>query len=137
MRKYFTSLGLLFLLSIAFLGCKKDTESLKARMFGKWTVDKIVVSGYTGAEGLLKNGTFNYTANDYIDFKGNDDDQFEQSLNNQRSIGNYTVNIDDKFNLVYSDGTYYCITNTISVNQFQFTATLDKSNIVKIYYLKR
>ncbi|UKT64330.1 lipocalin family protein [Pedobacter mucosus] len=137
MKKYIISLSLLIVLSISFFACKKDTTSLKARMFGKWTVNKIVVTGYTGTDALTKNGTFNCTTNDYIDFKGNDDDQFEQSLTNQRSIGTYTANIDDKFNLIFSDGSYYCTISTLSANQFQFSAALDKSGVVKVYYLSR
>lgn len=137
MKKHFTMLSLFVLLSTAFVACKKDTTSLKARMFGKWTVNKIVVTGYTGSDALLKNGTFTYTANDYIDFKGNDDDQVELSLTNQRSIGTYSANIDDSFGLVFSEGISYCTTNNLTSTQFQFTAKLNGTNVVKVYYLTR
>ena len=101
---------------------------------GKWTVNKIEVSGNTNQ---ALNGTFNYTMNDYLDFKANDDDQVELSLTNQRTIGTYTASLGDDFNMVFPEGASYCTVSTLSGTQLEFTAKIDKTNIVKKYFLTR
>ncbi|KQS41853.1 hypothetical protein [Pedobacter sp. Leaf194] len=134
MKKRITLLSLFFLATATLFSCKKDETSLKARMIGKWTVNKIEVSGNSNQ---TLNGTFNYTANDYLDFKSNEDDQVELSLTNQRTIGNYTVSLGNDFGMIFPEGTSYCTVSTISGTQLQFTAKIDKTNIVKKYYLTR
>jgi len=134
MKKQFTMFCLFLLVATAMFSCKKDETSLKARIIGKWTVNKIEVSGNTNA---TLNGTFNYTINDYMDFKPNDDDQVELSLNNQRTIGTYTGSLGNDFTMSFPEGISYCTTSVLTGNQLQFTAKIDKTNIVKVYYLTR
>lgn len=134
MKRQITILSLFLIISATLFSCKKDTTSLKSRIIGKWTVNKIVVSGNSSQE---LNGTFNYTANDYLDFKSNDDDQVELSLTNQRTIGSYITSLGNDFNMVFPEGTSYCTISTISETQLQFTAKIDKTNIVKVYTLTR
>lgn len=134
MKKQITSLSLFFLAIIALISCKKDDTSLKARITGKWTVTKIEVSGNTN-ESL--NGTFTYSINDYLDFKSDDDDQVELSLSNQRTIGNYITSLGNDFSMVFPEGTSYCTASVLTGTQLQFTAKIDKTNIVKKYYLTR
>ncbi|MFD2286012.1 hypothetical protein GJU39_01600 [Pedobacter petrophilus] len=134
MKKQITIIGLLFIATTALLSCKKDQTSFKARIVGKWMVNKIEVSGNTNQS---LNGTFNYTRDDYMDFKLNSEDQVELSLTNQRTIGNYTTSLGDEFGMIFPEGTSYCTTTNLTATQFQFTAKIDKTNIVKTYYLTR
>jgi len=134
MKRQITFLSLFFLAITTLISCKKDDTSLKARIMGKWTVNKIEVSGNTN--GSL-NGTFTYTINDYMDFKSNDDDQVELGLTNQRTIGNYITSLGNDFSMIFPEGTSYCTTSVLTGTQLQFTAKIDKTNIVKKYYLTR
>jgi len=134
MKRQITFLSLFFLAIATLISCKKDETSLKARIMGKWTVNKIEVTGNTN-ESL--NGTFNYTINDYMDFKSNEDDQVELSLTNQRTIGTYTASLGNDFGMVFPEGTSYCTASVLTGTQLQFTAKIDKTNIVKKYYLTR
>ncbi|TCD10264.1 hypothetical protein EZ449_10605 [Pedobacter frigidisoli] len=138
MKRQITFLSLLLLFTSTIISCKKDTTSLKARMMGKWSLSKIVVSGYTGTDAVTKNGTFNYgTSADYVDFKANNDDQVEISLSGNRTIGTYIIVYEDQFTMDLNDGVNYANVNSLTTNQFQFTSKIDKTNIVKIYYLTR
>ena len=134
MKKQLTVIGLLFMVTATLFSCKKDTVSLKARIMGKWTVNKIEVSGNTNSS---LNGTFNYTINDYIDFKSDNDDQVELSLNNQRTIGTYTASLGDDFVMSFPEGVSNATVKSLTQSQLQFTAKIDKTNIVKVYYLTR
>ena len=134
MKRQITFLGMLMLVTATLFSCKKDETSLKARIMGKWTVNKIEVSG-NSSQAL--NGTFNYTMNDYIDFKSNQDDQVELSLTNQRTIGTYTASLGNEFGMVFPEGSSYCTVSVLSGTQLEFTAKIDKTNIVKKYYLTR
>lgn len=134
MKKQITIIGLLLIATTALFSCKKDETSLKARIMGKWTVNKIEVSGNTNTS---LNGTFNYTRDDYMDFKSNNDDQVELGLTNQRTIGTYSTSLGNEFWMVFPEGTFYCTVANITGTQFQFTAKIDKTNIVKTYYLTR
>lgn len=142
MRKTIKFLSLLVLVTATLLSCKKDETSLKARMMGKWTVSKIEVSGYTAAESLADpanktNGSITYgTTSDYMDFKSSEDDQVELSLKGNRTIGTY-LTTGDNFNMSFPEGNFYCSTGSLTEKQFQFTAKLDKSPVVKVYYLTR
>ncbi|PWS29804.1 hypothetical protein [Pedobacter paludis] len=135
MKKQITFLSLLFLVTTTLFSCKKDTESTKARIMGKWTVNKIIITGNTAD---AANGTFTYgKTSDYMDFKSNEDDQVELSLSGQRTIGTY-VGTQDSFNIAFpEEGASYCTINSLTENILQFTAKVDKTNIVKVYYLSR
>lgn len=111
-------------------------------MMGKWTLNKIVTSGYTAEETLKDpkkvNGTVNYgTTSDYIDYKSNNDDQVELSLSGNRTIGEYSIIYSDQFTMSINDGLNYCKINSISANKLEFTAKIDKTNVTKVYYLTR
>lgn len=137
MKKQITLLSMLILFTATIFSCKKDTNTLKAQMMGKWTLSKIVVSGYTGVDAVTKNGTFTYgTTSDYMDFKSNEDDQVELSVSGNRTIGTYVIT-GELFNMSFPDGDSYCTVNSLTTKQFQFTAKIDKTNIVKVYYLTR
>ncbi|WP_443937947.1 hypothetical protein [Pedobacter sp. MW01-1-1] len=136
MKKHLAVISLFLLTAISMVSCKKDTESLKARMIGKWSLSKIEVTGYTDP---LKNGTFTYGQSDqYMDFKGNVDDQVELSLSTtNRTIGTY-ISTGEQFVMSFpNEGDSYCTVNNLTANQFQFTAKIDKSNVVKVYYLTK
>lgn len=138
MKRQITLLSLLLLVTTTIISCKKDDTSLKARMLGRWSLSKIVVSGYTGTDALTKNGTFNYgTSADYIDFKSNNDDQVELSLSGNRTIGTYLIVYEDQFTMDLNDGMNYANVNSLTTNQFQFTSKIDKTNIFKVYYLTK
>lgn len=107
---------------------------------GKWSISKIEVSGYTVADlaGDPKkvNGTITGLSGDYMDFKSNNDDQVELNIQGDRSIGTY-ISTGEAFNMSFSEGDFYCTVNNLTEKQFQFTAKLDKTNVVKVYYLTR
>lgn len=135
MKRQITFLSLLFLVTTTLLSCKKDTESTKARIMGKWTVNKIIITGNTAD---AANGTFTYgKTSDYMDFKSSEDDQVELSLSGQRTIGTY-VGTQENFNMSFpEEGASFCTIATLTENLLQFTAKVDKTNIVKVYYLSR
>ncbi|WP_316805192.1 hypothetical protein [Pedobacter nototheniae] len=137
MKKQITLVSLLLLVTATIFSCKKDTESVKARIMGKWTVNKIVATGYTG-DLTAQNGTFTYGAStDYMDFKSSNDDVLELSLKGTKTIGDYT-GTKDSFNMYLpEEGVSYCTVSTLTDKELQFTAKLDKSNVVKVYYLTR
>jgi hypothetical protein len=141
MKAKITSLCLFILTAISVVSCKKDDESVKARIIGKWNVNKVEVTGYTGTE-TTKNGTFGVTG-DYMDFKANNDDQVELRLTNpitsqsNTNIGTY-IGTQDGFNMVFAaDGSSYCTINTLTDTKLTFTAKIDKTNVVKVYTLSR
>lgn len=142
MKRQITILSLLMLLTSTIISCKKDTTSLKAQMLGRWTLNRIVTTGYT-AEDTLKdpkkvNGDVKYgTTSDYVDYKSNNDDQVELSLSGNRTIGTYAIIYSDQFSMDINDGLNYCTINAISSGQLQFTAKIDKTNVTKVYYLSR
>ncbi|WP_147273613.1 hypothetical protein [Pedobacter chinensis] len=140
MKRQITFLSLLVVVTTMLFSCKKDETSLKARMMGKWNISKIEVSGYTVADlaGDPKkvNGTITGLSGDYMDFKSNNDDQVELNIKGDRSIGTY-ISTGEAFNMSFSEGDFYCTVNSLTEKQFQFTAKLDKTNVVKVYYLTR
>lgn len=137
MKKQITILSLFVLVTATLFSCKKDNESVKARIMGKWTVNKIVATGYTGVD-VAKNGTFTYgKSTDYLDFKSSDDDVLELALSGTKTIGDYTGTM-DAFNMYLpEEGISYCTVNVLTDKELQFTAKLDKTNVVKVYYLTR
>lgn len=142
MKRQITILSLFLLIASTMVSCKKDDTSLKAQMMGRWTLNRIVTTGYT-AEDTLKdpkkvNGDVKYgTTSDYIDYKSNDDDQVELSLSGNRTIGTYLIIYSDQFTMDLNDGMNYCKVNSITPNKLEFTAKIDKTNVTKVYYLTR
>ncbi|MGN7988331.1 hypothetical protein ACTJKC_13370 [Pedobacter sp. 22226] len=135
MKKQITILSLLMLFTSILISCKKDETSLKAQMMGRWTLNRIVTTGYTDDK---LNGDVNYgKTTDYIDYKSNNDDQVELSLSGNRTIGTYVIIYSDQFSMDINDGLNYCKINSISQNKLQFTAKVDKTNVTKVYYLTR
>jgi hypothetical protein len=131
------------LMAIAFLpGCKKeDTDTLKARMAGRWQVDKIETKTYdaSGAT-VVRTETKPYTTADYFDFKNNENDELEINLGaGNRVMGNYVVLMGQTFNISLSNELLYCNTEVLTDNAFQFTGSVDKSSpkVTRTYYLKR
>jgi hypothetical protein len=140
MKRQITLLGLIIVFTSVLFSCKKDDESVKARITGRWSIAKIEVSGYTAADALADpskvNGTITGLSGDYMDFKADNDDQVEQSIKGNRTIGNYVI-VDNKLNISFAEGNYYGTVTALTTNQLQFTAKLDKTNVVKIYSLTR
>ena len=135
MKRQITILSLLMLLTSTIISCKKDTTSLKAQMMGRWTLNRIVTTGY--ADETL-NADVNYgKTTDYIDYKSNNDDQVEISLSGNRTIGTYVIIYSDQFSMDINDGLNYCKINSITANKLEFTAKIDKTNVTKVYYLTR
>ncbi|WP_162618763.1 hypothetical protein [Pedobacter yulinensis] len=139
MKQKLTLIAFFALFLTGFSACKKEEFSekpLKYKMFGKWQVEKIT-RAVTGQAPV----TENYNApGDYIDFRENDDDDFEQSLDGDRAIGTWTVNIDDSFVLRYSFGSLSAKLDNISESRFQFTGTTRNAQgqtETHTYYLKR
>ena len=107
---------------------------------GKWAVSKIEVQGYTASDTAgdpsKVNGTITGLSGDYIDFKADDDDQVELSIKGNRTIGTY-VTTSDIINLSLSEGGFYGTVNNLTTNVLQFTAKLDKTSVIKTFYLTR
>jgi len=135
MKRQITILSLLLLVTSSIISCKKDDTSLKAQMLGRWTLNKIVTTGYTD-EKLNGEVTYGKTT-DYIDFKSNNDDQVELSLSGNRTIGEYVIIYSDQFSMSINDGLNYCKINSITANKLEFTAKIDKTNVTKVYSLSR
>ncbi|WP_157255386.1 hypothetical protein [Pedobacter sp. Leaf216] len=135
MKRQITILSLLLLVASSIISCKKDDTSLKAQMLGRWTLNKIVTTGYTDDK---LNGAVTYgKTTDYIDFKSNNDDQVEISLSGNRTIGEYVIIYSDQFSMSINDGLNYCKINSINANKLEFTAKIDKTNVTKVYSLSR
>ncbi|WP_175635422.1 hypothetical protein [Pedobacter ghigonis] len=110
-------------------------------MMGRWTLDRIVTTGYTADETLKDptkiNADVTYgKTSDYVDYKANNDDQVEVSLSGNRTIGTYIIIYSDQFTMDLNDGSNFCAVNSITGNKFQFTATIN-NRIKKVYYLSR
>lgn len=135
MKRQITILSLFLLIASTIISCKKDDTSLKAQMLGRWTLNRIVTTGYTDDK---LNGDVTYgKTNDYIDYKSNNDDQVEISLSGNRTIGEYVIIYSDQFSMNINDGLNYCKINSITANKLEFTAKIDKTNVTKVYYLTR
>ena len=129
--------GIILLFIASFTACKKQDEAtkpLRAKMLGKWQVNKIEVTT-VGSPTI----TTNYAASDYMDFKENENDDFELGLGTNRAVGTYNSSIDNSFYLDFSSKDLDCKVNTITANQFQFTGTVVGSNpkVTETYYLSR
>jgi len=140
MKKQITILSLLILVTATLFSCKKDTTSVKARIMGKWSISRIETTGYTPADLVADptrvNGTITGLTGDYMDFKADNDDQVELNVKGNRTIGTYTGTM-DTFNMSFPEGAYYCSVEVLQTNTLEFTAKLDKTNVVKKFYLKR
>ncbi|WP_316821700.1 hypothetical protein [Pedobacter gandavensis] len=138
MRKQLTfATMLLFILTGIAAGCKKESgesRSLKKKMEGKWQVSKIetTIDGtatkvYTGA------------AADFFEFRNDENDQVEVGIAGDRILGTYAVFATDDFSLSLSGKILNSTTNTITDNNFEFTATVQDANPkeVRKYFLRR
>ncbi|WP_231425080.1 MULTISPECIES: hypothetical protein [Pedobacter] len=148
MKKQITLLSLLLVFTAVLFSCKKDDSSVKARVTGRWSVTKIDVSGYTTADTQSDpskvNGTITGLSGDYMDFKADNDDQVELSIKGNRTIGTYIgtyakIGQDavETINMSFAEGNFYCIVDVLTSNKLQITAKLDKTNVVKVFYLTR
>lgn len=134
-----TTLVAMVLLIIAGIGtgCKKETGAarpLKKKIEGKWQVarEEVTVAGtamvpYTGV------------AEDFFEFRNDENDQLDVSLKGKRTLGTYGVLATDDFNISLSGELLNCTTNTITDNKFEFTATVNGSNPkqTRKYFLTR
>ena len=137
MKKKLLFAGTLLLFIASFTACKKqdeETKPLRAKMIGKWQVNKIDVT--TAGSATL---TTTYASGDYMDFKDSESDDFELGLGASRSVGTYSSAIDNSIYLDFSSKDLDCKVTTITTNQFQFTGTVVGSNpvVTETYYLSR
>ena len=132
----------LFLASALFTACKKeDSDTFKAKISGRWKVNKIEKKTYdANGTTVATTVTNSYTDTDYIDFKNNENDELEINLGSgNRVMGNYVVIMGQQFNISLSDKLLYCNTDLLNETTFQFTGSVDKSSpkVTETYYLKR
>ena len=125
MKNTNTLIVVLLTIATSFVSCKKDTNSLKSQLVGKWNVTKI-----EGADASKKGNA------DYFTFTSNNDDQVERSLGGETRVGSYIV-IGDVFNMTFSEGSYYCTKVIIDGNKLQFESKSDKGDKVSTYTLTR
>ncbi|RZJ79112.1 MAG: hypothetical protein EOO47_11795 [Flavobacterium sp.] len=138
MKRKLALVAVLLLFVAGFSACKKQDEAtkpLRTKILGKWNIAKIEVK--TGSDPIV---TTNYTADDYIDFKDNDDDAVELRLGaNDTKTGSFAVIMNSTFFLDFSAKDLECEVVTISERQFQFTGKRVGSNpaVTETYYLTR
>lgn len=141
MKKRLVLAGTILLFIAGFTACKKQDEAtkpLRAKMIGKWQVNKIdVTTSVTNGEATTVTTT--YAATDYLDFKDNESDDFELGLGSNRSVGTFGARIGDEFYMDFSSKDLDCKVTTITTNKFQFTGTVVGSNpkVTETYYLSR
>jgi hypothetical protein len=141
MKKRLLVAGTILLFVAGFSACKKQDEAtkpLRAKMIGKWQVNKIDVTTDVGS-GETTTVTTTYGATDYLDFKDNESDDFELGLGSSRSVGTFGARVGDEFYMDFSSKDLDCKVATITQNQFQFTGTVVGSNpkVTETYYLSR
>ncbi|RZL50630.1 MAG: hypothetical protein EOP00_03335 [Pedobacter sp.] len=137
MKKRLLFAGTLLLFIATFTACKKQDEAtkpLRAKIIGKWQVNKIDVTT-AGAATV----TTTYASGDYMDFKDNSTDDFELGLGANRSVGTYSSSIDNSLFLDFSSKDLQCTVTSVTDNQLQFTGTVVGSSpkITETYYLSR
>lgn len=138
MKKQLVFGAIILLFITSFTACKKQDEAtkpLRAKMIGKWRVNKIDIT-IVGSDPI----STTYGAADYIDFKDNTSDDVELGLGSNRSLGTFGSTIDDsKFYLDFSSKDLDCKVSTITTNEFEFTGTVVGSNptITETYFLSR
>lgn len=139
MKRKLVLAGIMLFLATGFSACKKQneaTEPLRAKMLGKWQVNKIDVTTNNG--GTPTTVTTTYTSSDYIDFKDNESDDFELSLGaNNRTLGTYQIRINDTFFLDLPNKDLECTTTVIGDHEFRFTGTVVGTKNTETYYLSR
>ena len=101
MRKQLLFAGTILLFIVSVISCKKQDEAtkpLRAKMLGKWQVNKIDVTT-TGSPTV----STTYATSAYMDFKDNSSDDFELSLGaTDRNVGTFSSTIDNNFYLDFS-----------------------------------
>ncbi|MBB2143888.1 hypothetical protein GM921_00190 [Pedobacter sp. LMG 31464] len=137
MKKRLVLAGTILLFIAGFSACKKQDEAtkpLRAKMVGKWQVNKIDVT--TAGSATI---TTTYAATDYLDFKDNESDDFELGLGSNRSVGTFGARVGDEFYMDFSSKDLDCTVSAITTNKFQFTGTVVGSNpkVTETYYLSR
>lgn len=136
MRKQLLA-GVALALALGFGSCKKDDgDSIRSKVIGKWRVDKIETSGSLVSS---ENGSVSYQATDYIDFKNNESDDVEQSLNGERTVGSYTLTVGDGIFIDFTTDDLNGSITEITGSKMTFKATVAGSEptVTKIYYLSR
>ena len=133
MKKQLLFATAILLFIVSFTACKKETEAnkpLRAKMLGKWQVNKILKSAGTSPT---------ITATDYMDFKDNTNDDFELQLGATRDVGTFSSSIDDSFYLDFPSKDLNCVVTVITPNKFEFTGTVVGSNpkVTETYTLVR
>jgi hypothetical protein len=133
MKKQLLFASIILLFIVSFTACKKETEAnkpLRAKMLGKWQVNKIVVSDESQQT---------ITITDYMDFKDNTNDDFELQLGSNRSVGTFSSGIDNSFYLDFPSKDLDCVATIITPNKFEFTGTVVGSNpkVTETYTLSR
>jgi len=141
MKKRLLLAGTILFFVTGFTACKKQddaTKPLRTKMLGKWQVNKIDVTTYASS-GTPTTVSTSYSSGDYIDFKDNENDDFEMGLGSNRSVGTYSSTIGDRLFLDFSSKDLECNVSTITDNQFQFTGTVVGSSpkVTETYYLSR
>lgn len=133
MKKQHLFLGALSMLLFMLVSCKKEpSANIKSDMFGVWKVTKIETK--VGSEPV---STVNYTVNDYIDFKKNNDDQVEMHLDGSTKVGSFLVLINSQFTMQFAATHETCNILKLTEKNFEFSSKLEGSNITKTYYLYR
>ncbi|MES2827264.1 MAG: hypothetical protein V4687_03890 [Bacteroidota bacterium] len=117
--------------------CKKqddETKPLKTKIVGKWEVSKVETSIGSSAPTTVAG-----SANDYVDFKGGDDDIVEISVSSSLQSGTYSILVSNEFYITIGGKLYQCSPTLVDDNSFEFTATEEGSNplIIKKYFLER
>lgn len=123
-------------LASGFVACKKeDQNSVRAKVLGKWQVNKIETT--TG--GTTR--TANYGGSDYMDFKNNDNDDVELSLNNQKTVGRFSTGIGNQVFLDFTDNNKDLQGDIITLDDKTLTFKGEEGNanpkVIKTYYLVR
>ena len=125
MKKQNTLFIILLTIVASFVGCKKDNNSLKSQLIGKWNITKI-----DGPDAPI------IALDNYFNFTSNDNDQVERNLGTNTTIGTYIV-VANTFNMSFSDGNYYCTNVVLNGSSLQFDAKNDKNNTTSTYHLTR
>ncbi|NQX42496.1 hypothetical protein SAMN05421820_111220 [Pedobacter steynii] len=122
MKKQIT-LVVMVLMMIAGIttGCKKETGAdapLKTKIVGRWQVAKVETT-VTGTPPT----TYTGVAGDFLEFRGDENDQMEFNYGKERALGNYVVFGLENINLSFSGKLFNCVINTLTDNKLEFTAT--------------
>jgi hypothetical protein len=141
MKKQVVLLAALIVALISFGSCKKqddENKPLSEKLFGKWTVEKIVVNTQN-SNGTAISTTTNFGPTDYMDFKKTENLDVEVKLGQNTSLGTYTTTVYQTMFLTLSTKSLACTIDNISSNKLQFTGTVTNATVptTETYYLYR